>query len=66
VFYSVDGDKGGFSASVHYTGKARHPHKEQNLAQVSPPRPIHSLSQGITTPGSDQSVIYVPHKSFQE
>ena len=27
VSYIIDGDKGGFSANVHYTGNAIHPHQ---------------------------------------
>jgi len=67
VSYTVEGDKGGYSASVHYTGKARHPHTHrQDL--TSHPQYLGLSSEPLTQREAipQKFVKYVPHKSFQD
>ena len=73
VSYTVLGDKGGFSANVHYSGKARHPpqNKKQFRSQLKSssnryPGPPSQARHGEVTGRSPQSVDYVPHKAFEK
>ena len=58
VSYTVDGDTGGFSANVHYTGKARHPHQNESPGSVTIPVPIHPHQGSVpSNPHQDKSQV---------
>ena len=62
VSYIIDGDKGGFSANVHYTGNAIHPHRGS-----LPKLPQQNESPGFVTKYPQQnenpgSITSQPHQ----
>ena len=59
VSYTVLGDKGGFSASVRYSGQARHPTQNTDTVKTYQDLPP------VTTP-IPRYVKYIPHTAFKD
>lgn len=71
VRYTVLGDKGGFSATVHYAGKGRHPQQNTNQFARKSSQNLKYYEQesqerfGDETNQNLKSVKYIPHRAFQ-